>query len=146
MRVLCLGNELLGDDAFGVLAARRIAELCPEMDVIESSSSGLHLLDQICGCSELTVIDTVETGKAEPGTIYRLDEDSLPCVRGDAPHCTGLFDALRLARVLGLAAPIEVRVLAVEAADCRTIGGGMDERVRAALDEVVDLVLHPAAR
>jgi hydrogenase maturation protease len=84
------------------------------------------------------VIDTVETGHAEPGTLYVTDE--LPKSRGDSPHCTGLFDALSLAGRLGLSVPSKVTIIAVEAADCRTIGGEMDPRVANAVDRVVQLV------
>jgi hydrogenase maturation protease len=138
VRVLCLGNDLLGDDAFGLVAGRELAKVRPDVEVICSSASGLHLLDYVLDCDRLVVIDTVETGHAEPGTIYVTDE--LPKSRGDSAHCTGLFDALSLASRLGLNVPSKVTVIAVEAADCRTIGGVMDQRIEAAVDEVVGLV------
>lgn len=139
LKVLCLGNDLLGDDAFGLIAGRLLRARCPELDVVESSASGLHLMDLITGCDELLVIDTIETGQNEPGTVSVLDESSLPHAPGATPHCTGLFDTLRLARTLGLEAPAKLTLITVEAADCRTIGGGMDWRVEAALDRVVAL-------
>ncbi len=138
VRILCLGNELLGDDAFGVLVARELENCGAE--VVASSASGLHLLDQITGCERLIVIDTVETGMAEPGTVFVLAERELPRQKGDSPHCMGLLDALALARTLGLDAPSEVTFIAVEAADCRTVGGAMDPRVAAAISHVVVVV------
>lgn len=141
VRVLCLGNDLLGDDAFGIIAGHEIQKLRPDADVLTSAASGLHLLDQILGCERLIVVDTIESARAEPGTIYVLDETDFPQSRGDSPHATGLFDALSLARRLGLGAPSEVKVVAVEAADSRTIGGSMDPRVENALGRVIELVL-----
>jgi hydrogenase maturation protease len=138
VRVLCLGNDLLGDDAFGLVAGRELAKVRPDVEVVSSSASGLHLLDYVLDCDRLVVIDTVETGHAEPGTIYVTDE--LPEARGDSAHCTGLFDALSLAGRLGLNVPSRVTVIAVEAADCRTIGGEMDQRIQAAIPQVTKLV------
>ncbi len=138
-KVLCLGNDLLGDDAFGLIAGRLLKASHPELDVIESSASGLHLIDLISGCEQLVVIDTSETGRNEPGTVYVLDESSIAHIPAETPHCTGLFDTLRLARTLGFDAPATLTVIAVEAADCRTIGGQMDPRVESALDRVVSL-------
>ncbi len=141
VRVLCLGNDLLGDDALGLIAGGEIRRLRPDVEVLASSASGLHLLDQIVDCDRLLVIDSIESGRAEPGTIYVLDEADIPRPRGDSPHATGLFDALALARRLGLGAPSEVKVVAVEAADSRTIGGSMDPRVAGAIGRVIELAL-----
>ncbi len=141
VRVLCLGNDLLGDDAFGLIAGREIAQLRPDVEVVNSSASGLHLFDQILDCERLIVVDTVETGHAEPGTVFVLNEGDLPKSRGDSPHCTGLFDALALARKLGMTVPSELTVVAVEAADCRTIGGPMDPRVCEAIKRTIDVLL-----
>jgi hydrogenase maturation protease len=142
VRVLGLGNELLGDDAFGILAARQLAGLFPadKVEVVSSSASGLHLLDYILDCSRLIVVDTVQTGRAEPGAIYVLREEDLPRSAADCPHGVGLFDALRLARQLGLNAPEEITIIAVEAADCHTVGGPMHPAVAAAIPRAVDAV------
>jgi hydrogenase maturation protease len=140
VRVLGLGNEILADDAFGILAARELAKLFPpdEVEVVESSESGLHLLDQVTNVSRLVVIDTVQTGRAAPGTIIEVREQDVRAAPGNAAHGTGLFDALALARQLGFSVPTEVVILAVEAADCLTLGAPMHPAVAAALPGVVD--------
>jgi hydrogenase maturation protease len=140
VRVLGLGNEILADDALGILAARQLAALFPpdEVEVVESSESGLHLLDYVTGVSRLVVIDTVETGRAAPGTILVVREEDVRSTPGNAAHGTGLFDALALARKLGYPVPAAVTILAVEAADCLTLGGPMHPAVAAALPRVVE--------
>ena len=48
--VLGLGNELAGDDAVGVLVARAVREeLEGEADVVESSASGMALIEVFAG-------------------------------------------------------------------------------------------------
>jgi hydrogenase maturation protease len=142
VRVLGLGNEILADDAVGILAARRIAGLYPaeQVDVVCSSESGLRLLDYVINVDRLVVIDAIQTGRAEPGTIFTVHGDDVATAPGASAHGTGLFDALELARKLGFEAAREVTILAVEAADCLTLGGPMHPAVEAAIPCIVERV------
>jgi hydrogenase maturation protease len=130
-RVLGLGNEILGDDAFGIRVAERIRDgaAASEVEVAVSSESGLRLLDAISGCARLVVVEARETGRAAPGTVYFARDGG-----------RGVFDALALARTLGLDVPREVYVVTVEAAGRHTIGGAMHPAVEAAIPEAVDLI------
>lgn len=140
-RLLGLGNDILADDAFGILVAREVEGLgLPGLEVVTSAESGLALLDYVQDVERLIVVDTIQTGRAEPGTISIVREEDFAGARGGSPHFIGLFETLALARELGLAAPSEVTIFAVEAADCFTLGGPMHPAVSAALPRVVDLV------
>jgi len=140
VRLLGLGNELMADDAFGLLVARRAAELYPELEVASSSEAGLGLLDHLTGISRLIIVDTVQTGRCAPGTIHIFRADELRAAPGGSLHGAGLPEALALARKLDPEAPKEVLVLAVEAADCSTVGGPMDPAVEAALPGVLERI------
>jgi len=140
-RLLGLGNDILADDAFGILAAREIERLgLPGLEVVTSSESGLNLLDYIQDTDRLIVVDTIETGRAEVGTVHVVREQDVAGAPGGSPHFIGLFETLALGRALGLHVPSEVTIIAVEAADCLTLGGPMHPAVAAALPRVVDLV------
>jgi hydrogenase maturation protease len=140
VRLLCLGNELLADDAFGILVAgearRRFG---PEVDVVTSAAAGFHLLDDMLGAAHLLVVDTIRTGNAVPGLIRVLSEEQVRPVPGGSPHFLGLFDVLRVARRLGMAVPANVIIIAVEASDCTTVGGQMHPDVVAAIHQTVEL-------
>lgn len=140
IRVLCLGNPLLADDGFGGEVARCLGEH-PSLDaeVVCSIETGFALLDHLLDASHLLVVDTVLTGAAGPGTIYTVWEEEFRAVPGSSPHFVGLFETLALARALHLPAPQDVMILAVEAADCSTVGGTMHPSVQAAVPRVVDL-------
>ncbi len=142
IRVLALGNEILADDAFGLLVGAEIEKLYPaeQVEVVRSPESGLHLLDYLQGVARLIVVDTLQTGSAAPGTLFALREGDLTPAAGGTPHCTGLFDALALARSLGLAIPEDVLIVAVEPADCLTVGGAMHPAVAAAIPRAVELI------
>jgi hydrogenase maturation protease len=151
LRVLCLGNELLADDALGFVVADRLLSESSKnagedtgatagFEVVKSSLSGLALIDEFTNASCLIVIDSVQTGNAPPGTLHIWHEDELKTPAGPSPHYFGIFETLRLARELRLPAPEHVIVLAVEAADCITLGGPMHPAVLAAVPKVVDRV------
>jgi hydrogenase maturation protease len=141
IRLLGLGNDILGDDAFGLLVAEQVRQLLPdEVEVIGSSAGGFHLMDDVLGASRLIVVDAVLTGAAEPGTVYVLREEDVQTFPGGSPHYVGLLEAIALGRKLSLSAPQEVVIVAVEAADCLTVGGAMHPAVQANLPIVVNLV------
>ncbi|MGA2183046.1 MAG: hydrogenase maturation protease [Bryobacteraceae bacterium] len=142
MRILCLGNDLLGDDAVGVVVAEQLRHLLPEgFDVDTTDDSGLDLLDHIINTTALVVVDAVQTG-APPGTVHLLDEDDLPVVCGSSPHYVGLNEALRVARALQLPVPEKVVILAIEVGDTLSFGAEMLPAVRAATPAVVEMILE----
>ena len=141
MRVLCLGNDLLGDDSLGSMVAEHVRQFAPpEVEVVGTPEAGFHLLDYVLNTRRLVVIDTVRTGTAPPGTIYVFRDGDLKALPGGSPHYVGLYEVLALSRRLGLPVAEEVIILAVEAADCTTLGGEMHPAVRAAIPVLIRIV------
>jgi len=137
VRVLCLGNDLLADDALGFRVARALRRELgtggrSNVDILETPESGFALLDHLQGVRRLVVIDTVVTGATDPGTVLELKEGDLDGPRGGSPHYIGLLETLDLARALGLDVPDDVVIVAVEAGDYTTVGGEMTPPVGAA--------------
>ena len=140
-RILGLGNELLGDDAVGVLAARQIgAELVDQVEVVETSVYGLALLDVILGCRQLVIIDAIKTGQVPPGTVIQLDPASLDHVVAPSPHYSGLPEMRALAQRLNLDFPDQIAIFAVEIADGSRLEVRLSEEVKAGLITVVQRV------
>ena len=144
IRVLCLGNELLADDAFGFVAAEQIKRTFPQMDVVATSDSGFHLMDYLTDIDCLLVVDSIQTGNVPPGTLYVLRSSDMKSVYGPSPHYIGLLETLNLARELLLSVPKDVIILAVEAVDCLALGGAMHDAVRSAVEVATDLVAEIA--
>jgi hydrogenase maturation protease len=133
-RVLCLGNDILADDALGLVIADRLREFAlPGIEIVSSVESGFHLLDHLLDIQVLVVVDTVQTGLAPPGTIYQLRPDEMHVAAGGSPHYVGLSETLALARRLGLPAAHDIVILAVECSDRLAVGGEMHPDVRAAI-------------
>jgi hydrogenase maturation protease len=141
VRLLGLGNEILADDAFGLRVAEEVVRRYgPALEVVCSSSAGLHLLDDVLGAQRLVVVDTIMTGETAPGTIRVFRDDQVQLTFGASPHASGLFDVLAKARRLVLPVPDDVTIVAVEAADCTTVGGPMHPEVERAIQPMVALI------
>jgi|GEM_PF-360551 len=146
-RVLGLGNELLGDDAVGIEAARRIQqELTDQVDVAETGVYGLALLDVILGCRQLIIIDAIKTGRVPVGSVIELDPRCFDRVPAPSPHYSGLPEMRALAETLQLDYPEWVVVLAVEISDGVGFGEPMHPAVVKAIDQVVRRVRQQLTR
>ena len=141
VRLLGLGNEIMGDDAFGILVAGEIRRRFGEtVEVVCSSAAGFDLLEHVLDTPRLLVVDTVVTGQSPPGTLHVINGELAPSPGVCSAHGAGLFEVLAAARLLGLRAPGDVVVIAVEAVSCYEVGGPMHPQVRAAISEAVQLV------
>ncbi len=140
IRILCLGNELLADDAVGLAATDELRQRFPEMEVVFTTEAGFHLIDYLSDADLLVVVDSIQTTNVPPGTVLVFRSADVKSHFGPSPHYVGLFETLQLARKLLLPVPEEVIILAVEAADCMTLGGEMHAAVKSAVGLVVELV------
>jgi hydrogenase maturation protease len=142
-RLLCLGNDILADDAVGLRVAETLHGRLPaSVDVVASAESGLRLLDYLVGVPRVIVIDAVQTGSAPPGTVFVLREEDISYSPGPSGHYIGLFEALALGKKLDMPVARDVLIIAVEAADCRTLGGAMTPEVERAIPEVARRVVE----
>jgi hydrogenase maturation protease len=143
IRIIGLGNLLRGDDAVGLLAARRLRERVGDRtEVVEAGMAGLEILELMAGARAVFVIDAVRSGRA-PGTIHRLDASASPIspiLFPHSSHALNAADALELARTLG-ALPPTVIVFGIEISDTEA-GHPLSPPVIRALDEAVEWILR----
>jgi hydrogenase maturation protease len=145
--VLGLGNELAGDDAVGVLVARAVrADVSGIADVVESSASGMALLEIFAGYDRAVVVDSIRTGRKPPGTVTELALEEVGRVVAPSLHHAGLPEMAAVAQRLGLGFPAETRVLAVEVLDPYTMGAELSEPVAGAVDDVARRVRDQVER
>lgn len=137
---LGLGNDILTDDAIGLLVARQLRRELgnhPAIEVRETTEMGLALLDFLTGYDAVLLVDAIQTGQALPGFLHELEPGGLTRLTGRTPHFLGVGETLALGRALGLPMPRRVRILAVEVADPFTLGTTLTPALRAALPEAV---------
>ena len=133
--VIGIGNALRGDDAVGLLAARRARELAgPGVEVLELEGEPVDLIGAWQGAAAVTVLDGVRSG-AEPGAVVVHDASTPlpPTLTAASTHALGLAEAIELARSLGRL-PGRLVVIGVEILDVSP-GAPITPAVRAAVDQ-----------
>lgn len=145
--VIGIGNEFRGDDAVGLVVARRLcAHAGPWLEVREASGEATELMRLWEGRSRVVVVDAMRSGRP-PGTIARFDAlDGWHDTAGGrfaSSHALGLPEAVALAKALD-ALPGSLVVLGVEGASFDA-GAPMTPAVQAAAGQVVASVLADLA-
>ncbi len=102
--VVCIGNELIADDAAGYEIYRKLQgmELPGETRVEYSGVGGLSLLDRLTGYERsMIVVDAVQFG-APPGTIHCISWEDLPtcCNTALSAHGIGLKETIDVGKIL----------------------------------------------
>jgi len=126
--------------------ARRQLGAQEDIEVAESSEMGLALLDHIIGFRAVVLVDAVKTGRARPGCVHELGGEDLQSLPSVSPHFLGVGETLALGRLLGLAMPQRVHILAVEVEDPFTMGTELTPALQAALPGIVTRALEVARR
>ena len=139
--VIGVGNLLRTDDGVGIHVIKAL-DLHTGVDTLDAAMGSVEILEAMRGYDRAVIVDAIETG-AEPGTIFRVN-----LTKGEEPpvithsHGTDLITTLRLGRQLyGEEMPGEIILLAVEAEDTTTIGDKPTPRVRAAIEETINVIL-----
>ncbi len=146
--IVGLGNPILTDDAAGPLVVREVARRLPPgtADICEGSVGGLTLMEQLVGYDRAILIDVIQTGRARPGTLWRLTTGDLPASHHSrSAHDTDLNTALEMGRRVGARLPHSIAIIAIEAVDVNTFGKACTPEVAAAIPQAVAAVLQELA-
>jgi hydrogenase maturation protease len=143
VRVIGIGNPLRGDDAVGLLAARRVRELAdPEVEVMELEGEPARLIDAWQGARLAVVVDAVKSD-APGGAVMRFDATAgplPPSLSATSTHALGLGDAVEIARALDRL-PERLIVFGVEGTRFQA-GSDLSPAVAAAVQAVAEAVLR----
>ena len=100
-RIIGCGNLDRGDDAAGVLVARRLRAL--GIDAEEQSGESFSLMDSWQGFETVVVVEAICSDRA-PGEVRIWDACASPLPKAAlqcSTHAFGLYEAVELARTLG---------------------------------------------
>ena len=156
--VLGLGNPILRDDGVGWRVVEEVQARSEPVRASDDATTngarvefdcvalgGLALMERLIGYDRAVLVDAICTRDGTPGTVYRLALDDLPTLNADAVHDATLQAALELGRRLGAKLPVDIAIIAVEAADLLDFGEGLSPAVEAAVPEAVACVLAALA-
>ena len=143
--VIGVGNDFRGDDAAGLLAARRL-RACPGVRAVEHTRDGLSLMDHWRPSDRVVVVDALRSG-SEPGSVFRFEATEGP-VPGDAgwisSHSPGVAEGIETARALGRL-PASLTVYGIEAEHVDP-GDAVTPEVARAVEEVARAILDAIGR
>ncbi len=137
--ILGLGNDLLGDDAVGLVAARKLKSEFEDVAVVaEASAGGLEIMELLEGYEKVLILDAIVTGRHEPGTILELSSEEFRKTVAIAPHYVTLPEAIELAEQLKIKFPKEIKILAVEITDPFSLREGLSPAIRGVISSYTE--------
>lgn len=96
--VVCIGNELVADDAAGFEVYQRLAPLPARLEYL--GVGGFDLIPLLQGEKHLVVVDAVQLGEA-PGTVHVIPWRLLPEAGAEiSAHGVGLKETIEIGRLL----------------------------------------------
>jgi hydrogenase maturation protease len=143
-----VGNIFLGDDAFGVEVAQRLArrELPEEVHVVDFGIRGLDLTYALLDGYDAVIVVDAAPRAGRPGTLYVLEPEQKP-ETGEGgllveTHGMDPVKVLRLATAMGSLVEhwLVVGCEPTPATDVAEMQLGLSEPVGAAVDEAVRLI------
>jgi hydrogenase maturation protease len=142
--IACVGNIFLGDDAFGVEVAKRLAEEHLSEDVVVADF-GIRSYDLAYALMDdwefVILVDAMPRG-SEPGTVYvmepNLESDDESLASSD-PHTMNPVSVLQMVRAMGGAVK-RLLIVGCEPENIEPNGLGLSTTVRASLDEAIRVI------
>ena len=141
--VLALGNDIMGDDAAGIDAARVLKkEFGGKINIFEVSSAGFLLLDIMEGYEKVLIIDSIPVAAGgRAGSIRELDKVDLSRKFSISPHYVGLPELMELAGRLDIKFPRIIKALVIEINDSGIIREGLSPEI----EEKIPLLVEKAS-
>ncbi|MGO9580427.1 MAG: hydrogenase maturation protease [Desulfobaccales bacterium] len=139
LKVIGVGNEWRGDDAAGLLAARRLkADPQLRVEIVESRGTAGAVREAWKDAAGVIVVDAVVSG-GRPGAIYRFNAHGagvpVEISRSSSTHGWGVAEALALGHVFKELPPR----LIIYGIEGKNFGPGQEvsQEVEAAIPELV---------
>ena len=141
IHVLCFGNELHGDDGFGVHVGRaldgrlepgpaRLFEVCGRvMDAVSLAD----------GCAQLVLVDALRATGAPPGTLYEIDADAAQAFDGGVAHGGGVGWLVRAVRAAIRPCP-RITLIGAVVLDCAPFDAGLSPDVALRVPDAAERV------
>ena len=142
--VLGIGNVLWADEGFGVRAVEALHQryrMPGNVSLVDGGTQGMYLLDHVCSAKHVLVLDSIDY-KLAPGTLRVFRDDEVP-VWSDTMmslHQATFQELLSLARLRGRF-PKKITLIGVQPDVLDDLGGSLSPRVRARVDEAVELAV-----
>ena len=142
--ILGLGNTILTDDGVGIFVVRELKTRLrePNVAIKEASLGGLELLELIKGYDHLILIDAMQTGEHDIGTLVKLKAEDMKGGSALSRHQVSFSDALELGRRLNMDLPEKIDIYGIEVSDIITFGESCTPEVVARIPAIVEEIIQ----
>ncbi len=144
--VIGIGNTLMGDDGVGVAVVQNLlpiisTDMLDSVNFVIGGTAGIGLLKHFRESDIVIVVDAIDV-RAAPGTVFRFapDEVGLVHLRSNNIHGMGVPQLIANSRLVG--ANPETIVFAIQVGDVRPNDGTLTSPVKAAVEQVGELVVE----
>ena len=132
------------DDGIGLYVVRELEKHLQEPNVVvkEASLGGLELLDLMKGYDHLILIDAMQTGEHEIGTLVKLKAEDMKGGSALSRHQVSFSDAMELGRRLNMDLPTKIDIYGIEVVDILTFGESCTPEVGARIPAIVEEIIQ----
>lgn len=140
--IIGIGNLLLKDEGLGVHFVNRLKDkyaFDPQIKIIDGSTLGYGLLNEIFELDNIIVVDALKTDE-EPGSIFRFEEDNLPVdLMKKTAHDVEFIDVITLSKIQGHSP--KITIFAISPEDCHGVGMDLSPAVESAILRLEELII-----
>ncbi len=143
--VVGLGSPIMCDDAVGLRVSQAIEDMdIDDVDCCQEAVGGLDILPVIHGYKLAIIVDAIQTGQYEPGTIMLYKESDFDRgIAEAATHDVNLPTAIKIGRQMDPdIMPESISFIAIEVEDIKTVTETMTPKVEAAVKRACDAALY----
>ena len=143
--IVGLGSPIMSDDAVGLRVSQAIEDLhIDNVDCYQEAVGGLDILPVIHGYKLAIIVDAIQTGAYNPGTIMIFsEEDFCNEINEASSHDVNLPTAIKIGRQMDPEImPEKIMYIAIEVEDIKTVSETMTPAVEASVESAKNAVLH----
>jgi hydrogenase maturation protease len=142
-KIIGIGNDFRSDDAVGLLVARKLKELYPDFDIIESDGNGVDLLSIFQEYDKVIIIDAAIADNPEDVGQIREIKVTLDFNFSDlkiySSHSFSLLEALKMGKQLSIL-PEELYLYLILSKNF-SFGQEISEAVKKASEKILDIII-----
>lgn len=147
--VLGLGNPTLCDDVAGLLIIDELinnySEIFQKVKFVKNYSGGFDMLYEFVGFKKAIIIDSINTGKIEPGSCIEFDYNDLKDLtqpRLVDSHGLNLPTVIETGKMCGYEMPEDIYIFGIEGTEFTEFSEKPTAEVQAGIYKAVEMIVE----